>query len=152
MRGLLLLVAELAQRRHDLATDEGQRDEQRRQHHRGQREQHLDVVPVEPALEPAAAAVEQHERESDDDRRKYVAGLATVLKAGGELFLLCFSDEEPGDQGPRRISKQELHDAFGAGWAIESIQPVQVEVNPNLKDFAFSEGGPKAWFAVVRRG
>jgi hypothetical protein len=34
---------------------------------------------------------------------------------------------------------------------IESIQPVQVEVIPNLKDFSFSEGGPKAWFAVVRK-
>ncbi len=30
-------------------------------------------------------------------------------------------------------------------------QPVQVEVIPNLKDFTFSEGGPKAWFVVVRR-
>jgi cyclopropane fatty-acyl-phospholipid synthase-like methyltransferase len=33
---------------------------------------------------------------SDEDRRRYVDGLATVLKPGGRLFLLCFSDEEPG--------------------------------------------------------
>jgi cyclopropane fatty-acyl-phospholipid synthase-like methyltransferase len=32
----------------------------------------------------------------DQDRRRYVEGLATVLKPGGRLFLLCFSDEEPG--------------------------------------------------------
>jgi SAM-dependent methyltransferase len=32
----------------------------------------------------------------DEDRRRYVEGLATVLKPGGRLFLLCFSDEEPG--------------------------------------------------------
>jgi len=43
---------------------------------------------------------------SDDDRQKYVAGLATVLKAGGRLFLMCFSDEEPGTEGPRRVSKE----------------------------------------------
>ena len=43
-RGLLLLVADLAQRRHDLARDERQRDEDRREHHRRQREEHLDVV------------------------------------------------------------------------------------------------------------
>jgi cyclopropane fatty-acyl-phospholipid synthase-like methyltransferase len=88
---------------------------------------------------------------SDEDRRRYVEGLATVLKPGGRLFLMCFSDEEPGEQGPRRVSKKELHDAFAKGWSIESIEPVQIEVRPDLKDFTFSEGGPKAWFAVVRR-
>ena len=36
---------------------------------------------------------------SDEDRRRYVEGLATVLKPGGRLFLLCFSDEEPGRRG-----------------------------------------------------
>jgi cyclopropane fatty-acyl-phospholipid synthase-like methyltransferase len=88
---------------------------------------------------------------SDEDRREYVEGLATILKAGGRLFLLCFSDEEPGTQGPRRVSKKELHDAFFEGWAIESIEPSCYEVRPDLKDLTFSEGGPKAWFAVIRR-
>jgi cyclopropane fatty-acyl-phospholipid synthase-like methyltransferase len=88
---------------------------------------------------------------SDDARRQYVEGLATVLKSGGRLFLLCFSDEEPGTQGPRRVSKEELHDAFAEGWSIESIEPSRAEVRPDLKDFQFSEGGPKAWFVVVRR-
>ena len=54
---------------------------------------------------------------SDEDRRRYVEGLATVLKPGGRLFLMCFSDEEPGTQGPRRVSKKELHDAFAEGWS-----------------------------------
>jgi cyclopropane fatty-acyl-phospholipid synthase-like methyltransferase len=88
---------------------------------------------------------------TDDDRKKYVVGLATVLKPGSRLFLLCFSDEEPGTQGPRRITQREFHDAFAEGWAIESIKPSRFEVARNLKDFSFSEGGPKAWFAVVRR-
>ena len=88
---------------------------------------------------------------SDEDRKRYVEGLATALKAGGRLFLLCFSDEEPGTQGPRRVSKKELHDAFTPGWDIESLQPSRVETRPDLKDFTFSEGGPKAWFAVIRR-
>jgi SAM-dependent methyltransferase len=89
---------------------------------------------------------------SNDDRLRYVEGLATVLKPGGRLFLLCFSDEEPGTEGPRRVSKKELHDAFAEGWTIESIQPFRVEVRPDLKDFSFSKGGPKAWFVMVRRG
>jgi SAM-dependent methyltransferase len=88
---------------------------------------------------------------SDADRVKYVAGLARVLKPGGRLFLMCFSDEEPGTQGPRRVSRKELHDAFAQGWEVESIQPCRVEVRPDLKGFSFTEGGPKAWFAVIRR-
>jgi SAM-dependent methyltransferase len=88
---------------------------------------------------------------SDDDRKKYVAGLATVLRSGGRLFLMCFSDEELGTQGPRRISQKELHDAFAEGWVVESIQPCRFEVIPNLKDFSFSEGGPKARFAAIKR-
>lgn len=88
---------------------------------------------------------------SDDDRKRYVAGLATVLRPGGRLFLLCFSDEEPGTQGPRRVSQRELPEAFAAGWVIESIQAARFEVVLDLKEFTFSEGGPKAWFAIVRR-
>ncbi len=88
---------------------------------------------------------------SDEDRRRYVEGLATVLQPGGRLFLLCFSDQEPGTQGPRRVSKQELHDAFAQGWAIESLSPSRFEVRPDLKGLTFSEGGPKAWFVVIQR-
>jgi cyclopropane fatty-acyl-phospholipid synthase-like methyltransferase len=88
---------------------------------------------------------------SDEDRRHYVEGLATVLEPGGRLFLLCFSDEEPGTRGPRRVSKQELHAAFAQGWAIESVEPSRDEVRPDLKDLTFSEGGPRAWFAVARQ-
>lgn len=88
---------------------------------------------------------------SDDDRKKYVEGLASVLKSGAKFFLMCFSNEEPGTHGPRRVSKKELHEAFANGWAVEFIQAVQFEVTPNLKDFTFSEGGPKAWFVVAKR-
>jgi SAM-dependent methyltransferase len=88
---------------------------------------------------------------SDDDRRRYVQGLARVLQPGGHLFLLCFSDEEPGTEGPRRVSRRELDAAFADGWEVESVRPVRVEVNPAFTGIKFSEGGPKAWFAVVRR-
>src|SRR5262245_16161316 len=88
---------------------------------------------------------------SDDDRRRYVGGLARVVGPGGRLFLLCFSDEEPGTVGPRRVSRRELYGAFADGWEVESVEPVRIEVNPEFTDFTFSEGGPKAWFAVIRR-
>jgi SAM-dependent methyltransferase len=89
---------------------------------------------------------------SDDDRRRYVEGLASVLKPGGRLFLLCFSDAEQGDQGPRRVSRNEIEDAFAEGWVIESVEPSRYEVRPVPNDSSFQDGGPKAWFVVARRG
>jgi SAM-dependent methyltransferase len=88
---------------------------------------------------------------SDDDRRRYAAGLAQVLEPGGRLFLSCFSDEEPGNVGPRRVSRQELYDTFGDGWEVESVQPARCELHPEFTEVKFSEGGPKMWFAVIRR-
>ena len=88
---------------------------------------------------------------SDDDRKRYIQGLAQVLQPGGRLFLLCFSDAEPGTEGPRRVSRQELYNAFADGWEVETVRPCQIEVNPEFPEIKFSEGGPKAWFAVVRR-
>jgi SAM-dependent methyltransferase len=87
---------------------------------------------------------------SDEARRRYVTGLASIMKAGGRLFLLCFSDEEPGTQGPRRISQLELREAFARNWTIESLQPSRFVVVENIPDITFSPGGPKAWFAIVR--
>ena len=88
---------------------------------------------------------------SDEDRRRYVRGLAQVVEPGGRLFLMCFSDEEPGAEGPRRVSRRELYDAFTDGWEVESVETTRIEVNPEFTEVKFSEGGPKAWFAVVRR-
>jgi len=88
---------------------------------------------------------------SDDDRRRYVAGLKTVVKPGGRVFLLAFSDAEPGTAGPRRISQQELRAAFADGWQVESIEARRFAVRPEVPEGTFSVGGPKGWFAVIRR-
>jgi cyclopropane fatty-acyl-phospholipid synthase-like methyltransferase len=88
---------------------------------------------------------------TNEDRVRYATGLAHVVKPGGRIFLMCFSDQEPGTQGPRRVSERELRDAFAKGWTVEEIRLTQFEVRPDFKDFSFSEGGPKAWFAVIRR-
>lgn len=88
---------------------------------------------------------------SDQDRPGYVEGLATVLKPEGKLFLICFSDAEPGDRGPRRVSRQELLDSFGHGWTLESLSPARFQVIPEMDGSVFSQGGPKAWFLVARK-
>lgn len=63
-----------------------------------------------------------------DDRRRYVDGLVSVLRSGGRLFLLCFSDAEPGDQGLRRVSRREIEDAVTEGWVIESVEPSRLGI------------------------
>jgi 2-polyprenyl-3-methyl-5-hydroxy-6-metoxy-1,4-benzoquinol methylase len=88
---------------------------------------------------------------SDVDRLRYVEGPATIIKPDGCLFLMCFSNEEPDTQGPRRVSKEELHAAFAAGWTVNSIKPVQIRLRPDSQYMGFSEGGPKACFVVVQR-
>ena len=88
---------------------------------------------------------------SDADRLPYVAGLAHVTKQGGKMFLMCFSDQEPAGQGPRRIRQDEIRAAFADGWIVESIRPSHFEPNPESKE-TFVDGGPRAWFAVIRRG
>ena len=67
--GLLGVGADLAQHGHRLADDERQRDEDRREHHPGHREDDLDALFGEPVAEPAGLPVDEHEREADDDRR-----------------------------------------------------------------------------------
>ena len=57
----------------------------------------------------------------DRERPMYVASLASVLEPGGVLHLLCFSDRQPGDMGPRRVTQQELRDAFAEGWDVMEI-------------------------------
>src|SRR5579863_352758 len=66
----------------------------------------------------------------DDDRTRYVASLATVLRPGGVCHLMCFSDRQPGTWGPRRVSPDELRAAFGDGWAVESIAADTFQINP----------------------
>ena len=88
---------------------------------------------------------------SDEDRELYVESLGDATKLGGRVFLMCFSDEEPVGPGPRRISQVELRQAFGDGWVVESIEAVRFEPNPAVDPSEFSAGGPKGWFAVVRR-
>ena len=88
---------------------------------------------------------------SDDDRARYVDGLARVVKPGGRLLLICFSDLEPPGDGPRRISQDEIHAAFADDWQVESIRQARFETRRDPQQSPFSEGGPLAWFCVIRR-
>ena len=83
----------------------------------------------------------------DDDRARYVASLASVLRSGGHLYLMCFSDRQPGEFGPRRVTQDELRAAFGAGWTILAIQADTFAINPGL----FPATTALAWLATIAR-
>ena len=83
---------------------------------------------------------------SDEDRVRYVASLAAVLPPGGRCYLMCFSDRQPGDWGPRRVRRDELITAFAGGWGVAEIVADTFTINPGL-------GSPvaQAWLATIRR-
>lgn len=88
----------------------------------------------------------------DADRERYVASLAAALRPGGQLYLMCFSDRQPGTVGPRRVRQDELRAAFSDGWEVTSIEADAFEVNP----IEFSQGtqaaAAQAWLAsLIRR-
>ncbi len=82
----------------------------------------------------------------DEDRARYVASLAAVLRPGGSYYLMCFSDRQPGDWGPRRVRADELRGAFRDGWAVESISADSFEINP-----INGATQAQAWLAAIRR-
>lgn len=83
---------------------------------------------------------------SDDDRARYVASLAAVLRPAGTCYLMCFSDRQPGDWGPRRVRADELRAAFSDGWTVESITADTFDINPMN-----GMTQVQAWLAAIRR-
>jgi cyclopropane fatty-acyl-phospholipid synthase-like methyltransferase len=81
----------------------------------------------------------------DGDRARYVASLASVMRPGATCYLMCFSDRQPGDAGPRRISQDELTAAFRDGWAIDSISAETFAINFQGRTEA------QAWLATIQR-
>jgi cyclopropane fatty-acyl-phospholipid synthase-like methyltransferase len=81
----------------------------------------------------------------DDERRAdYVQNLGLVTPCGSYLLLLCFSDQMPGEFGPRRVTESELRTSFAAGWTVESLDRSRMQVT-------FAPEGANAWLAVVTR-
>ena len=80
----------------------------------------------------------------DDDRARFVAGLGEVVVPGGRYFMLCFSDKQPGDWGPRRVSEDELRHCFVDVWHVDFIEDAVLEIT-------FSPEGARAWLAAFTR-
>ena len=82
----------------------------------------------------------------DRGRVQYVTSLASVLRSGGTCYLMCFSDRQPGNFGPRRVRQDELTTAFSDGWTITDIAAGTFEINPGLGTTT-----AEAWLATIRR-
>ena len=82
----------------------------------------------------------------DDGRDRYAASLASVLRPGGRCYVMCFSDRQPGEQGPRRVRQEEIRATFAHGWTVEEITPAAFELNPG-----FGPDRAQAWLATIRR-
>jgi len=80
----------------------------------------------------------------DEDRPRYVDSLQSVTAPGARLFLLCFSDLQPGDFGPRRITERELRDSFEDGWRIDALERTTMHTNRGPE-------GVHAWLASMTR-
>lgn len=80
----------------------------------------------------------------DRDRPRYVHSLRAVTPPGGRYFLLCFSDQQPGEFGPRRVSQDEIRASFGDGWRVDSIEASTMAVT-------FIPTGALAWLAAITR-
>lgn len=66
----------------------------------------------------------------DDGRQRYVTRLRSAIRPGGHCYLLCFSELQPGDWGPRRVHGDEIVTAFADGWLVRRMERAIFEINP----------------------
>jgi SAM-dependent methyltransferase len=80
----------------------------------------------------------------DEQRIAFVSSLRAAVTVGGHYFMLCFSDHQPGDWGPRRVTQDEIRASFAEGWRVVSIDPavIDITIDPN---------GAQAWLSVIAR-
>lgn len=78
------------------------------------------------------------------ERAAFVASLHAALVPGGRYLMLCFSDAQPGDTGPHRISRDAIAAAFRAGWRLGSVEPATIET-------LTEPDGIRAWLVSVTR-
>jgi cyclopropane fatty-acyl-phospholipid synthase-like methyltransferase len=80
----------------------------------------------------------------DRDRARFVNSLTAAVEPDGRYFLLCFSNQQSGDWGPRRVSRDEIQSNFTEGWHIESIEKSLIEITIDPE-------GARAWLAIITR-
>jgi cyclopropane fatty-acyl-phospholipid synthase-like methyltransferase len=80
----------------------------------------------------------------DGDHPRYLRSLHAILRPGGRLVMLCWSDRNAWGFGPRRISRDELSAAFTEGWELRSIEAEGLESR-------LPQTPIHAWLAIAER-
>jgi SAM-dependent methyltransferase len=80
----------------------------------------------------------------DAERLVYAQSLAAALDPGGQVFILCFNEHTPGEQGPRRVTQAEIRDTFTGLWRVDVIRPSAFMTR-------MPDPQPRAWLAHVER-
>jgi SAM-dependent methyltransferase len=78
----------------------------------------------------------------DRDRAAYADSVRGVMAPGGAFYMMCFSDNEPGDWGPRRVTRKEINGTFNGRWSVESIKPDRMELT-------YDPVGAHVWLAKL---
>lgn len=81
---------------------------------------------------------------TDAHRIQFEQSLKSAMAVGGDYFMMCFSEHEVGDLGPRRVTKEEIRLAFARGWKVVSIEASRFE-------HFLGSGGAHAWLAHITR-
>ena len=80
----------------------------------------------------------------DGDRARYVESLTAVVAAGGRYHMLCFSDRQPGDWGPRRVTAAEIRASLARGWTVDAVEPAVLHITIDPE-------GAQAWLVAATR-
>ena len=75
---------------------------------------------------------------TEERRRDYLATIARLVRPGGVLFLKCFDEREPMEDGPYRFSEAEVRGCFENDFEVLSVKESVY--------YGSVEPRPRAWF------
>ena len=56
-------------------------------------------------------------------RQEYVAGVRSVLRPAGRLYVLCYSDRHVRPPNPpHKVSLADISEAFADGWTVQEVR------------------------------
>ena len=75
---------------------------------------------------------------------RYEECLRAVVRPGGLVHVIVWSEEQPGEEGPARVTQAELMSSFARGWEDPCIRA-------GIYETAIHEQGARAWVATFRK-